>query len=129
MVRTVKTRAITHVAMSVPRGTLTDEFRDAVLAFYGDVFGWREMDRFRQQDRMTIAISKAAYVNLRERDDFATISYEHFGVMVDSTEALGSLRDDVAQRGVAVEDSPESQLFRFKHLLPMAIEVQYFEGA
>ncbi|HUR77689.1 MAG TPA: VOC family protein [Acidimicrobiales bacterium] len=123
----MKSLAISHVAMSVQRGTLTDEFREAVLAFYGDVFGWREMDRFRRDDRLTIAVSRNAYVNLRERDDFAAISYEHFGVVVESTDVLAALRDDVAQRGVDVEDAPESQLFRFKHLLPMAIEVQYFE--
>jgi hypothetical protein len=123
----MKTEAITHVAMSVPAGTLTDAFCAEVLAFYGDVFGWKSMDSFRQPDRLTIAVAPRAYVNLRERADFATISYEHFGVMVESQDALAALRDEVASRGVAVEDSPASQLFRFKHLLPMAIEVQYFD--
>jgi hypothetical protein len=123
----MKTQAISHVAMSVPTGTLTDAYCDAVLAFYGDVFGWREMKKFRNHDRLTIAVSAHAYVNLRERDDFATIAYEHFGVLVESVESLASLREDVAHRGVEIEDSPESNLFRFKHLLPMAIEVHYFD--
>ncbi|MEY2419389.1 MAG: hypothetical protein QOG90_2069 [Actinomycetota bacterium] len=123
----MKTQSITHVAMSVAPGTLTDEFCDEVLRFYGDVFGWKSMDSFRQPDRLTIAIAPQAYINLRERADFATIAYEHFGVMVASKEALGALRETVAARGVEVEDSPASQLFRFKHLLPMAIEVQYFD--
>jgi hypothetical protein len=123
----VKTQGITHVAMSVPAGTLTDEFCAEVLGFYGGVFGWKSMDGFRQPDRLTIAVAPQAYVNLRERDDFATIGYEHFGVMVESKDALDTLRDEVTSRGVDVEDSPASQLFRFKHLLPMAIEVQYFD--
>lgn len=123
----MKTEAITHVAMSVPAGTLTDAFCEEVLGFYGEVFGWKSMDAFRQPDRLTIAVAPRAYINLRERDDFATIAYEHFGVMVASKEALSELRDAVASRGVPIEDSPESQLFRFKHLLPMAIEVQYFD--
>ena len=124
----MRTQGLTHVAMSVPPGTLTDEFCAAVLAFYGEVFGWKSMDGFRQPDRLTIAVAPRAYVNLRERADFATIAYEHFGVMVESKDALDALRDAVASRGVAVEDSPASQLFRFKHLLPMAVEVQYFDA-
>lgn len=112
--------------MSVPAGTLTDAFRDEVLTFYGEVFGWREMDKLRRDDRLTIAVAAKAYVNLRERDDYANISYEHFGVMVDSAEALDELRAAVVAHEIDVEDSPESQLFRFKHLLPMAIEVQFF---
>ena len=123
----MRTQGLTHVAMSVAPGTLTDEFCAEVLAFYGDVFGWQSMDRFRQSDRLTVAISPTAYFNLREREDYATIAYEHFGVMVDSRDELAALRDEVAARGVDVEDSPASQLFRFKHLLPMAIEVQYFD--
>jgi catechol-2,3-dioxygenase len=123
-----RTSAITHVAMSVPAGTLTDAYRAEVLAFYGEVFGWREMDKFRRDDRLTIGVARGAYINLRERADYATISYEHFGVLVESTEALDAVRDDLTQRGIAVEDSPESELIRFKHLLPMAIEVQYFDA-
>jgi hypothetical protein len=112
--------------MSVAPGTLTDEFRNEVLAFYGDVFGWREMDALRRDDRLTIAIAPRAYINLREIDGGGALTYEHFGVMVESKAALDELREAVASRGVDVEDSPASQLFRFRHLLPMPIEVQYF---
>jgi hypothetical protein len=40
-------RGISHVAMSVPVGTLTEEFRAEVLRFYGGFFGWsqRGVDR------------------------------------------------------------------------------------
>jgi hypothetical protein len=122
----MKTEALTHVAMSVPAGTLTDAFRDEVLTFYGEVFGWREMDRLRLDDRLTIAVAPKAYVNLRERDDFATISYEHFGVLVQSKAVLDAVHAELTRRGIDVEESRESQLIRFKHLLPMAIEVQFF---
>jgi hypothetical protein len=56
---------LSHVAMSVPEGTLTDEFRAELLGFYGRILGW--------------------------------------------TDGGGS--------------------FRFRHLLPMAIEVQFFPDA
>ncbi|HVT76261.1 MAG TPA: VOC family protein [Acidimicrobiales bacterium] len=122
----MRTHALTHVAMSVAPGTLTDEFCAEVLAFYSEVFGWRSMDDFRQPDRLTIAIGPKAYINLRERDDYATVAYEHFGVLVESKDALDTVHAELSRRGVDVEESPESQLIRFRHLLPMAIEAQYF---
>ena len=33
---------LSHVAMSVPAGTLTDDYRTELLEFYGRLFGWRE---------------------------------------------------------------------------------------
>ena len=33
---------LNHVAMSVPPGTLTDDYRAELLEFYGGLFGWRE---------------------------------------------------------------------------------------
>ena len=33
-----------HMELSFARGTLTQEFRDEVDAFYGDVLGWRTLD-------------------------------------------------------------------------------------
>src|ERR1700674_4226348 len=38
---------LNHVAMSVPSGTLTDNYRSELLEFYGGLFGWREMEAFR----------------------------------------------------------------------------------
>jgi len=40
----------------------------AVIGFYGAILGWREIDQLRLPDRMTIAVGKNCYVNLRERD-------------------------------------------------------------
>src|SRR4051812_1797441 len=51
-----RSQALSHVAMSVPPGTLTDEWRAQVLDFYGEVFGWKEMDEFRLPDRLTISV-------------------------------------------------------------------------
>ena len=35
---------LSHIAMSVSRGTLTDEYRAELLRFYGELLGWREID-------------------------------------------------------------------------------------
>ena len=53
-----KQQVLSHVAMSVPAGTLTDDFRARVLDFYGRVFGWQEMESLRLPDRLTIANDK-----------------------------------------------------------------------
>ena len=74
---------LSHVAMSVPAGTLTDEWRSRVLAFYGEVFGWHEIKSLRLPDRLTIAVG-GEYINVRERADAPKYSgYEHFGVAVE----------------------------------------------
>ena len=54
--------------MSVPRGTLTDDFRGELLTFYGKHFGWSEIESLRLPDRLTIAVGGGSYVNIRERD-------------------------------------------------------------
>ncbi len=33
-----------HMELSFAKGTLTQQFRDEVDAFYGDVLGWRTLD-------------------------------------------------------------------------------------
>jgi hypothetical protein len=118
--------------MSVPLGTLTDDFRDAVIGFYGEILGWREIEQLRLPDRMTIAVGKDCYVNLRERDDAATYhGYDHVGVLVRSEDELRQLWDDLDQHHPDVTPRPISQTgatltFRFQHLIPLAVEVQFF---
>lgn len=129
----MKTQALTHVAMAVPRATLTPTFRTEILTFYGAVFGWREMDGLSSNERLTIAVAPQAYINLRETDAAEQLTYEHFGVLVASEESIATLWDDVRTRGVTAEpiEQPVDGFpsFRFRHLLPMAIEVQFFPVA
>jgi hypothetical protein len=125
------TRAITHVAMSVPPGTLTDEYRREVIDFYGPLLGWREIDQLRLPDRMTIAIAPSTYVNVREREDGEPARrYDHFGVLVDTEAELRALWDELDRTpGVtlrAISGTGSTLTFRMQHLLPMAIEIQHF---
>jgi hypothetical protein len=122
---------LTHVAMSVPPGGLSDDCRASIIAFYGEHLGWTEMVGFRAPDRLTLAVGRTSYVNIRERRDAMSVSgYEHVGVRVGSLERLHELAEAVAAAGVdevgPVEALPNgSASFRFRHLLPLAIEVQY----
>lgn len=124
---------LSHVAMSVPKGTLTDEYRARLLAFYGRLLGWHEMESLRQPDRLTIAVGRSSYVNIRERpDSMVSHGYEHFGVLVRSAEDLQQLweelaneEDDVQLEPLSTSDDGEGS-FRFRYLLPMAVEAQFY---
>ena len=124
---------LNHVAMSVPPGTLTDEYRAKLLEFYGALLGWREVESLRLPDRLTISVGQYTYVNLRERSDPMTCSdYEHFGIVVASGEEAQEIwnRLNADPRDVSLDpiktDDNGFRNFKFRHLLPLAIEIQSF---
>jgi hypothetical protein len=124
---------LNHVAMSVPAGTLTDDYRTELLEFYGGLFGWREIESQRLPDRLTILVGNHTYLNVRERSDPMVCSgYEHFGVVVASTEDAKRLWSvlDADQRDVNLAPLASGDhgltSFRFRYLLPLAVEVQAF---
>jgi catechol-2,3-dioxygenase len=127
---------LSHVAMSVPEATLTDEYRTRLLEFYGRMLGWREMERLRLPDRLTVAVGSFSYINIRERpESMVTYGYEHFGVLLRSAEDLQQLWEDLAKaeeevqlEPLATSDRGEGS-FRFRFLLPMAVEAQFFANA
>ncbi len=88
---------LSHVAMSVPEGTLTDDFRTRLLDFYGRRLGWREMEALRRPDRLTVSVGAASYINIREQpESMVSHGYEHFGVLLRSPEDLKHLWEDLA---------------------------------
>ncbi|MGZ4690350.1 MAG: VOC family protein [Acidimicrobiia bacterium] len=123
---------LSHIAMSVAEGTLTDEYRAKLLDFYGSYFGWQEIESLRLPDRMTMAVGGHNYVNIRERpESMVTLGYEHFGLLVKSPEdadrLFAELSDD--DRDVNLESLSTGddgyRSFRFRYLMPLAVEVQY----
>jgi hypothetical protein len=119
--------------MSVPEGTLTDEYRERLLDFYGRMLGWREMEFLRRSDRLTVSVGPSSYINIREQSDsMVSHGYEHFGVLVPSAEEFRQLWADLANEQVDLQLEPFSTndagegSFRFRYLLPMAVEVQYY---
>lgn len=127
---------LSHVAMSVPEGTLTEEYRTRLLEFYERRLGWREMESLRRPDRLTVAVGRMTYINIRERpDSMVTHGYEHFGVLLQSAEDLRQLWEDLANGVEDVQLEPLNASdrgegsFRFRFLLPMAVEAQFFARA
>jgi hypothetical protein len=58
--RVPKSLGLNHVGMGVPVGTLTASYRTALLDFYGDLLGWREIKQLRLPDRLTILVGNSA---------------------------------------------------------------------
>jgi len=124
---------LSHVAMSVATGTLTDQYRTDLLAFYGELFGWHELEALRRPDRLTISVGKYTYLNVRERPEpMVCFGYEHFGIVVPSSEEVERLWRvlDGETREVNLEPLSDGNggltTFRFRYLLPLAVEVQAF---
>jgi hypothetical protein len=126
-------KGLSHIAVSVAEGTLTDDFRAELLEFYGAYFAWKEIEQLRLPDRLTMAVGGNCYVNVRERPAaMVCTGYEHFGLLVESPEAADDLwaRLDAETRDVHLEKLSSGddgyRSFRFRHLLPLAVEVQHF---
>jgi catechol 2,3-dioxygenase-like lactoylglutathione lyase family enzyme len=128
-----KSKGLNHVAMSVPRGALTDDHVDEICDFYGRHLGWQVIKAYRQPDRLTLAVGGRTYVNIRERDDVMVChGYEHFGITLESEDDIEQLWHDLRAdtRDVEVGELETSEdgfrVFRFRYLLPLTVEVQYF---
>ncbi len=126
-----KSLGLTHVAMGVPVGALTESYRAALLEFYGDLLGWREIKRLRRPDRLTILVGDSSYINLRERpESTGGEKYEHFGVLVGSSQEVDDVWESLQNRELAdgsVDDGASGvRTLRFQHLLPFAVEVRWF---
>lgn len=113
---------------------LTDDLRLELLAFYGQHFGWTEMEALRRPDRLTIAIGGGDYLNVRQRDvPMQTSGYEHLGLRLASAAAVERAWAALDADGREVELEPlgggagpdDYRSFRFRYLLPLAIEVQH----
>ena len=124
---------LNHIAMSAPRGTLSEDYRRELLRFYGRAFGWREIEPLRLPDRLTLLVGQHTYVNIRERDEvMQTTGYEHFGIVVESSGAADRLWKQLAADPAdfnltKLATSPEGyRSLRFLYLLPLAVEVQHF---
>jgi hypothetical protein len=121
--------------MSVPRGTLTGDFRDDLLTFYAAHFGWSEIESLRRPDRLTIAVGGGTYVNVREREvSMVCDGYEHFGLLLRSPEEVDEVWTTLSRDCPDVHLEPLDRgddgyrSFRFRYLLPLTVEVQCLPG-
>jgi hypothetical protein len=131
-----------HMELTFPRGTLTDEVRADVDAFYGDVFGWRFLD--------TMVIGQLAHLcQLGDSGDFILLAesdkpmsspgYDHLGLLMDNRtdvdETLAACKawqakDDrilIKEYKDLVTPNLTVHAFYVKHILPIWFDVQCME--
>ncbi len=92
---------LNHVAVRLPRAALDEPGRSEILAFCGEVFGWREGDNTGEHDDPLVMMtgSFGEFVYLARSDDAALASpdsaargeLDHFGLLVDSVDELESI--------------------------------------
>ncbi len=134
-----------HVAMSVPSSLLDDEGRADILRFHDEVFEWKEMPTMTEPGRRLVlqAYRWDQFVFLIAEDDpMRCPRLDHFGMSVDSREQFDEFLDRA--RAVAAEDDRVELIdheaeefgdfltlhnFYVRFLLPMMVEVQYYDWA
>jgi len=132
-----------HMELTFPRGTLTQECRAEIDAFYGDVFGWTFLD--------TEVVGQLAHYCRVDDDHFILLAesdramsspgYDHLGLLVDSREEVDALLTACKQRQAEddrvrikeyedlVTPTITVHAFYVKFLLPIWFDVQVLERA
>jgi hypothetical protein len=135
---------LNHVAMSVAADELDADGRAALIAFYGDVFGFEEYEDLTQDRQRLVfrAHSHEQFLFLVADDPPMTAPrMDHFGLSVASLSDF----EEVAQRAAAwkadqpdavelVEPTVEEYVgalrlhsFYVRYRLPLMVETQHFE--
>ena len=131
-----------HVAMSVPADLLDADGRAAITRYYGEVFGWNEHPTM-TEDRKRLVMGVHSYDQfvflIADDSPMRAPKGDHFGMAVESldelnemlrrVEAFAAADDRVSTTGYGVEDFTVLKLHSFyvRYLLPLMVEVQYFE--
>jgi hypothetical protein len=128
--------------MTVPADLLDDDGRKAILEFYGEVFGWQELPTMTEDRKRLVmmAYEFGQFVFLEAEDSpMSTHTMDHFGMSVSTLAELEAFYDKAgayAERDERVvrEDKMlddfgvlDLHAFYVRYLLPMKVEVQYFD--
>ena len=131
-----------HVAMSVPADLLDAAGRQALIEFYGDVFGWQELPTETEDKRKLVmmAYEFGQFVFLiADKSPMTAPRMDHFGMSVDTMDQLDDFlekakkfkehddRVDIVDKHVDDHGVLKLTSFYVRYLLPLMIEVQHFE--
>jgi hypothetical protein len=132
-----------HVAMSVPADLVGAEGRAEILAFWGGVFGFEELPS-ETVDRQVLVLSAYDWEQflflIADDDPMACPRLDHFGMSVSSLDELEAFlakakafaeqddRVDIIDHKAEVHgDALTLHSFYVRFLLPMMIEIQFFD--
>jgi len=137
-----RTPRLNHVAMSMAADSLDDAGRKGIVEFYREVFGWEELPTL-TEDRRRLVLQVYRYDQfvflIADDHPMACPRLDHFGMSVGAESELDELlarckayaeRDDrVDLIDKQVEDHGVLKIHSFyvRYLLPMMIEVQFFD--
>jgi hypothetical protein len=130
-----------HMELTFPRGTLTEDFRADVDAFYTTIFGWRATDAdVVGQSCHLLLPDDGQFILLAESDKpISSPGYDHLGLLQDTRDEVDALLDackryqekDERVQIREYEDLKSPGLtvhaFYVKHLLPIFFDVQCLE--
>ena len=130
-----------HVAMSLPADALGETNRADIVAFYDEVFGWKEIPQL-TEDRRRLVLMAYRYDQfvflIADEPPMTTRPLDHFGMGVASVEELDEFLDrakryqekDERVRIIdkKAEEYPGLTLTSFYvgYLLPLMVEVQHY---
>jgi len=128
-----------HMELTFPRGTLTEEFKADVDAFYGDVFGWTFLDTpvVGQVGHLCRVGDDGDFLLLLESDTpIESPGYDHLGFLYETAAEVDELlvkikawqeKDDrirIKEYKDLVTPNITVHAFYVKHLLPLWFDVQ-----
>jgi hypothetical protein len=130
-----------HMELSFPKGTLTQQFRDEVDAFYSDVLGWRAIDtEVIGQLCHLLQPDDGQFILLAEgKDPMSSPGYDHLGLLLETREEVDAIlaecqrfqeKDDRMRLKVyddLVGPTVTVHAFYVKYLLPIWFDVQCIE--
>jgi len=130
-----------HMELTFPRGTLTQEFRDDVDAFYGSIFGWKSSDtELLGQTCHLLQPDPGQFILLAEGDKpMSSPGYDHLGLLQDTRQEVDDILEGCkryAERDSRVQLKEYKDLvypnlvvhaFYVKYLLPIWFDVQVLE--
>ena len=130
-----------HMELSFPKGTLTQQFRDEVDAFYADVLGWRAIDtEVIGQSCHLLQPDDGQFILLAEgKDPMSSPGYDHLGLLMETREEVDQILAE-CQRFAEKDDRMRLKIyedlagptvtvhaFYVKYLLPIWFDVQCIE--
>ena len=135
------TTRFNHMELTLPRGTLTDEYRAAVADFYGGVFGWAASTvQVVGQDCLYLHVDEGQFILCAEVDNpMQSPSYDHLGLLMDTRAEVDAALAEIKTRAATddririkeyedlVMERVTVHAFYVKHLLPIYFDVQCLE--
>jgi hypothetical protein len=133
---------LNHVALSVSADLLAGQGRADIARFYHDVFGWEEIEMMTvDRERLILMLYEYGQFLFIIADDrpMNAPRMDHFGISVESEEELNTFlsaaqafakrdkRVDIVDKTVQDYGIGKIHSFYVGYLLPMMVEVQWFE--